>query len=201
MLIELLFNEPITFIILAAIFMMALTFHEFAHAYLANHFGDPTPRLSGRLTLNPLAHLDPIGTLLLFFVSFGWAKPVPIESHNFKRPIIDEIQVALAGPFANLLFAVVTGLILRFIALPPALEPALVLVVILNINLMVFNLLPIPPLDGSHLLKILISEEAYWQLVNVGPFILLGILIVGRDSLGIFLETIILPLAELIIGR
>ena len=122
MLIGLLLEEPLTFLILSAIFILALTLHEFAHALVANHFGDPTPRLAGRLSLNPLAHLDPIGTLLLFFVNFGWAKPVSIDARNFPRPIIDEIQVALAGPFANLFIAVVACLILRFVTVSPSIE-------------------------------------------------------------------------------
>ena len=201
MLIQLLSSNPLAFVILAAIFVLALTVHEFAHAFLADRFGDPTPRLAGRVTLNPLAHLDPLGTLLLFFANFGWAKPVPIDSRHFSRPILDEIQVALAGPFANLCLAVVTGIFLRVIPVGPTVVQAAIFIVVLNLNLMIFNLLPIPPLDGSHFLKILLGEEVYWRLAQIGPFLLLGVIIIGARPLSALLGNLIYPLAHLIIGN
>lgn len=138
--------------------IIAITIHEFSHAFVADHFGDPTPRSFGRVTLNPLAHLDPLGTLMLFFVHFGWGKPVPIDPYNLSKR--EEIYVALAGPFSNLLLAVVFALIIRFFPIP-----IFYIFIQTNVVLAVFNLIPLPPLDGSKILLNLLPEEhsLRWQ--------------------------------------
>jgi Zn-dependent protease len=102
-------------LLLAPPILLALTFHEFAHAYVANRFGDDTAKQSGRLTMNPLAHLDPFGTIMIFIVHFGWAKPVPVNPYNLRNPKKDMLWISAAGPFSNMVLALISGLLLRFI--------------------------------------------------------------------------------------
>jgi len=144
--------------------LIAVTIHEFSHALTADRLGDPTPRAMGRLTLNPLAHLDPLGTLMIFIAHFGWGKPVPIDPYNFKNPRRDEILVSLAGPTSNFIFMIAISLIIRFIPMS-IFSYVLYTFAITNLYLGVFNLLPIPPLDGSKVFLNLMSiEKAYeWQ--------------------------------------
>ena len=153
--------------------LLALTLHEFAHGYVAYRLGDPTARNAGRLTLNPLSHLDPVGTLAFIFIKIGWAKPVPVNPIYFKNPRQDMLWVALAGPASNLVLAVLSAVLLRFIAAIVGLLPSspliaavlipfswmLVASVWINLVLCVFNFLPIPPLDGSRILSGLLPEE------------------------------------------
>lgn len=179
----------IVFLILILIFSIVI--HEVAHGWMAYHLGDPTAKHAGRLTLNPLKHLDPFGSvilplLLILFarlsgggIIFGWAKPVPINPYNFRDQRWGSAKSALAGPGANLLVAVFFGLIMRF--LPSLIAvPSLYLIfgyiVFINLLLALFNLLPIPPLDGSHILFALLGnrgEEAKLFLQQYGMFILL----------------------------
>ena len=165
-------------------FLLALTVHEFFHAYFADQFGDPTARHMGRLTLNPIAHLDLFGTLLPIFLIltrspfvFGWGKPVIVNPNNFKKPKIDNITVSLAGPMSNFGLAVIAGLVIRFAPLPPALEYFFATVMVINLVFMVFNLIPIPPLDGSKILSLFISESAYLLLQQFGIFLLLMLIL------------------------
>ena len=126
--------------------IISLTIHEFAHALVADKLGDPTPRANGRLTLNPLAHLDPLGTLALIFFHFGWGKPVPIDPYNLRNPRRDEVFIAAAGPISNLLIAATISLFYHFLPLIPEFVFTIVAV---NITLALFNLIPLSPLDGS----------------------------------------------------
>jgi len=144
--------------------LIAVTIHEFSHALTADRLGDPTPRAMGRLTLNPLAHLDPLGTLMIFIAHFGWGKPVPIDPYNFKNPRRDEILVSLAGPTSNFIFMIAISLIIHFIPVS-IFSYVLYTFAITNLYLGVFNLLPIPPLDGSKVFLNLMSvEKSYeWQ--------------------------------------
>ena len=130
--------------------VVVLTLHEWAHAFVATRLGDPTPERFGRLSLNPLRHLDPLGTLALFLVGLGWAKPVPVNPRNFKNPIWDEGLTALAGPLMNLIVAIFAGALSVFLSSFPELELFFGAVLDLSLYLMIFNLLPFPPLDGSH---------------------------------------------------
>ena len=152
MLIQLLFKDPLSFLIVAVAILFALAIHEFFHAWMAYYLGDNTAKDQGRLTVNPLAHLDPFGTLLLFIVGIGWGKPVPFNPYNLRNQKWGPALVGLAGPGSNFLMALIVGLSLRF------LEPTnlafiffLSFFVWINLILGVFNLMPIPPLDGSHI--------------------------------------------------
>jgi len=151
------------YVFLIIVLILSIVIHEVAHGAMAYHLGDPTAKYAGRLTLNPLKHLDPIGsifvplTLILVRspILFGWAKPVPINPYNFRDQKYGSLKVSLAGPGANLAIAIFFGLILRFIHLPisfAGLNLMFSYIVYINILLAVFNLLPIPPLDGSHIL-------------------------------------------------
>lgn len=175
--------EEIIFII---IILIVITVHEFSHAAAADLMGDPTPRLAGRLSLNPIKHIDPIGFLMLLLVRFGWAKPVPINPYNFKDPVRGEMLVSFAGPLSNFLCAWVVAVLMRFF--PAAFYWNEYVQVIaanfiwFNLALGVFNLLPIPPLDGSHILEPFIPYEYRQMLEQYGFFILIFILIFPPTS-------------------
>lgn len=171
--------DPTTLVHVAAALVVAATVHEFAHAYVADRLGDPTPRSQGRLTLNPLAHLDLVGSLLILVAGFGWAKPVQINPMNFRDWRRDTIMVAAAGPLANLtlLFALGVPYKLGMLAFGGSGVDLLLLMTIrINAMLAVFNLLPVPPLDGSKiLLGVLPGAQAasYARLQPFGVLILL----------------------------
>ena len=179
-----LFRVPIeVLILLIPVLVFALVFHEFSHAWVANKLGDPTARYSGRLTLNPLAHLDPFGSLMILFVGFGWAKPVPVDSRYLANPRVDMMKIAIAGPAANLLLAFVGGTIIR----TGLVDGSITLMILLrftqiNIMLAVFNMIPIPPLDGSQIFSGIMSRknpELVYKLQMYGPQILLGLFMIG----------------------
>ncbi len=175
--------------------MLAFSLHEFAHAYVAYKFGDPTAKNQGRLTLSPLSHLDPIGTVAIFLVGFGWARPVPVNRYHFKNPRLAGILVSIAGPLSNLFLAIV-GLIIwyssvRFGVLdmvPPAVSQTLQdffqVFLGLNIVLFVFNLLPFPPLDGYRIIEDLSPPSVratLTQYENYGALIFLILVITPLD--------------------
>ena len=179
-----LFRVPIeVLILLIPVLVFALVFHEFSHAWVANKLGDPTARYSGRLTLNPLAHLDPFGSLMILFMGFGWAKPVPVDSRYLANPRVDMMKIAFAGPAANLLLAFVGGTIIR----TGLVDGSITLMILLrftqiNIMLAVFNMIPIPPLDGSQIFSGIMSRknpELVYKLQMYGPQILLGLFMIG----------------------
>ncbi|MDI6883465.1 MAG: site-2 protease family protein [Patescibacteria group bacterium] len=153
MLIQLLFSNPTLFFMATLSILFALTLHEYSHAQMAYFLGDPTPGELGRLTVNPLAHLDPFGTIFLFLFGIGWGRPVPFNPLNLRNQRWGPALIALAGPLTNFLMALVVGLILRFLSLTNSnLIIFFSIFVWLNILLGVFNLMPIPPLDGSHII-------------------------------------------------
>ena len=169
--------------------LLALTIHEYMHGYTAYRLGDPTAKNNGRLSLNPLVHLDPIGTILLIVAHFGWAKPVPVDPRYFRNPRRDMMIVSIAGPAANLAMALLTGfiiLIINTLRIPIHDIAARMLIINMDINviLMAFNLLPIPPLDGSKIMFGLfnIRAETQYTLSKYGPMILLGVIMLGRFS-------------------
>ena len=178
-----LFRVPIEILILLIpVLVFSLVFHEFSHAWVANKLGDPTARYSGRLTLNPLAHLDPFGSLMILFVGFGWAKPVPVDSRYLANPRVDMMKIAIAGPAANLLLAFVGGTIIRTGLVSDSITLMILLFTQINIMLAVFNMIPIPPLDGSQIFSgIMIRRypELVYKLQMYGPQILLGLIMIG----------------------
>jgi len=191
--------------------LFALTFHEFSHAYVATRLGDPTARLLGRLTLNPVAHLDVMGTLVFVMTQrIGWAKPVPIDERYLQHPRRDIMYIALAGPISNLILALLFGTIVRFAAPMQAtsVAPRVLLVmaegsVIVNLGLMAFNLIPIFPLDGSRILTGLLPRlwaERYRELDRVGPFVLLGIVVLGMTT-GVNLFSYVVYPVIYVLGR
>lgn len=199
--------EKIPYVIITL--MVAFTFHEFAHAYVAYKFGDPTAKRQGRLTLSPLAHLDPFGTLLIFIAGFGWARPVPVNRSFFKRPRLAGILVSVAGPLSNLVIAFLGTAIWYILlaanaltALPDSyvnsLQAFFNIFVSLNVMLFIFNLLPFPPLDGyriiedlspAHIRAKMTQYESYGMIVflilvitPLDGYIIQPIFDVGRTS-------------------
>jgi Zn-dependent protease len=187
--------------------LFALTFHEFAHAWSAKKLGDNTAERMGRLSLNPLVHLDPTGTVMIFITvmsgfGIGWAKPVPVDPNNLRNPRQDMLWIALAGPVSNIILAVVFTAI--FTSLTPAagltdlFRQMLLIGISINLVLAFFNLIPIPPLDGSKILMGLLPEaqaRQYSQLEMYGPMLLIGV-IVGDQMLrlGIIRTIISVPM-------
>ena len=184
--------DPAFLLYLGIALIVAATAHEFAHAYVADRLGDPTPRSQGRLTLNPLAHLDPLGTLLILLAGFGWAKPVQINPANFQDWRRDSIIVAAAGPLANVTLLFVLGLpyklgLLEGGPLGASTVSRLLLVMIqINAMLAVFNLIPVPPLDGSKILMGLLPPAQAVSYARLQPYgVLILLLLVMTRSLGV----------------
>ncbi len=180
--------DPAVQVILLPVIIFALSFHEFAHAWAAFRLGDPTAKSYGRLTLNPLAHLDPFGAIVLYLVGFGWAKPVPVDYRYLANPKRDMLWISLAGPVSNLSLALVSGLLLRFLWTAGIISGsgvlATVLVMSLQINLVLcfFNFLPVPPLDGSKILAGLMppgNNEFLYKLEMYGPKVLFAVILIG----------------------
>jgi len=179
-----LFNLPAQILVLLIpSLMFALSFHEFSHAWMAKKCGDDTAANLGRLSLNPLAHLDPIGSLMILFVGFGWAKPVPVNSFSLNNPRKDMMKIAAAGPAANLLLALIASLIFRasnIIGLN--LDYLLFYFIQINISLAVFNMIPISPLDGSQIFTGYLSKnnpDLAQKIQSYGPQFLLGLILFG----------------------
>ena len=159
-----------------------ITVHEAAHAWVAFKLGDPTAKMEGRVSLNPLRHLDVLGTLMIFIAHFGWGKPVPYNPHNLKHPKRDAALISMAGPFTNLATAFLIAFLMKYIPqMPTFIFETLRAIFNLSIILFLFNLIPIAPLDGSKFLALLIprsKEDWYQHFLSKGPMFLI-ILIVG----------------------
>ena len=192
-------------IILLPILIFSLCFHEFSHGYIAYKLGDHTAARNGRLTLNPLAHLDPIGSLMILFVGFGWAKPVPVNPVNFSNPRVDMMKVAFAGPASNLLLAFTGGLMMRLVNIAGLLQSemfiqTLYFFIFINISLAVFNMIPVAPLDGSQIFGNMISKnnpELAWKLQMYGPKILMGIILIGMVTPFSVLGFLMMPFVKM----
>ncbi len=176
----------LSLIISLPVIVFSLSFHESAHAYVADKLGDPTARNLGRITLNPIKHLDPIGTLCMIFFHFGWAKPVPINARYFEKPKRDMALSAVAGPISNLILSVI-GLILYaisleiYVAYTSNLTKMICLLFsslyYLNLYLALFNLIPIPPLDGSRLAFIFLPDKFYWGVMKYERIIMIVMMV------------------------
>lgn len=206
--------EPRTIVLAFIGLLLALTVHEAAHAWAASRLGDQTARLQGRLSLNPLVHIDPIGTVLLPLLAMttgapilGWAKPVPVDGRNLKHFRRDFMWIALAGPASNLVLAVLASLLLRSLPLLPVSLGAVAIVepvgqfayrfFIINILLAVFNMIPVPPLDGSNIVAALLPPRLAFkwdQVRQYGIFILYGLMLTG------VLGTLIGPPSRFLVG-
>ena len=209
---DLLIKNPPVFVIAAITLLIAITIHEASHAFVSDKLGDPTAKLMGRLSLNPFAHLDPLGTLFLFIIGFGWGKPVPVDPFNLRNPRRDSALISLAGPASNLITAVLFSFLLKILILLPI--PILILDTIYvifaflttwSVVLAIFNLLPISPLDGFKIVGGILPKNLanQWdELENYGIFFLIlmlfpfgnGSLIINLiDPIKSFILNLLLP--------
>ena len=187
--------------------ILGLAFHEFGHAFVSSKLGDPTPRRQGRVTLNPLAHIDPVGLLCLLFAGFGWGMPVEIDPRYYKHPRRDEFLVSIAGVVMNLILAVLFTLVLHFIVVSDlgffytgrgaAVIQVIQYTIFVNVMLMVFNLLPVPPLDGFGILTQILDLKRYswyYTVYQNGFFILMLLIIFGGT------DFVLTPLIQLVMS-
>lgn len=180
------YSDPVIFILLLFAILISLTVHEFSHAFAAHKLGDDTAKFLGRLSLNPKAHLDLMGSLAFLLFGFGWGKPVPVNKFLLKNPKRDLMIVALAGPLSNLVLVIITGLVLKvalaFFAINNFLIIFLLLCFQLNVILMVFNLIPLPPLDGYNILSYLIPDKYRPFYVRYGYYMFFALIFVSIVS-------------------
>jgi len=204
-LLKLLMSDPVAFLLLIIPLLYSVVLHEVAHGWVANRLGDPTAKWLGRLSLNPLKHLDPVGTLMLFLAGFGWAKPVPINLNNIPNPRKGLILVSSAGILANILLAFGALLIYRLLGLSPTGISSVILYTLANINitLAALNLIPIPPLDGSKILMGFAPLEVRYLLARIAPYgflIIVALLFLGLLSTFIaFFRGIIITLIKILL--
>lgn len=176
-----LFTNPIIFLIWAVSLVVALTIHEYAHAKVADTLGDPTPRANGRVTLDPRAHLDPLGTVLILIVGFGWGRPVEFDPYNLRNPKRDTALIALAGPASNIILAIILSIVSNFFVAGSLLAGVIPFMIMINISLAIFNLVPVFPLDGEKILKGLLPHDLAVEYENLmrqyGTLILIMLLL------------------------
>ncbi|MCX5814817.1 MAG: site-2 protease family protein [Proteobacteria bacterium] len=204
-LINLLFKDPLAFVLVAIPLLYSIILHELAHGWVAYKMGDSTAKWLGRLSLNPIKHLDPIGTIMLFVFGFGWAKPVPVNFNNLRDERKGIIFVSAAGIVANIILAFFSFLLLRLLTPSPfgILSTILYYFAQINIMLAAFNLIPIPPLDGSKILMGFLSRKAQYTLERIEPygmFIIIALLYLGvLNPLIVFLRQAILSVIGILL--
>lgn len=192
-----LLSNPLVFVFSLLSLVVAISIHEFAHAYAADRLGDPTPQLQGRLTLNPLAHLDPIGTLMILFAHFGWGKPVQFDPFNLRNPRRDSAIISLAGPLTNFIFAALCSVLLHIVdfyhltmmgsffgVIMALLVGLLQSFIVLNVSLGVFNLVPIHPLDGFKIVEGILPDEYARQWHELEGYGMIFLLFLAFPILG-----------------
>ena len=184
------------------VLLFAITIHEYAHGRAALWLGDPTAKRMGRLSLNPLPHIDPFGAICLFLFNFGWAKPVPVDPRYFKNMRKGIIFMSLCGPLANLLAAFMAGMLIRYLFFSwHVYQMALFYSLFMNLGLGLFNLLPLPPLDGSHVLENILPPEAaqkFRRAGRYGPILLIGIIMLDNfANTGILKQILLGPMKYL----
>lgn len=198
-----LFNEPYSLIFFIVALVIAITFHELSHALAAVFLGDITPKLEGRVSLNPLHHLDPLGSLFILLAGFGWGKPVPFNPNFVKHGRWGVAIIGAAGPLSNIFIAFVFILALKTGMVPLFFAQLFLVIIFINILLAVFNLLPIPPLDGSKILQAFLPESKQYIIEHMerqGPIVLLFIILADR-LLGLnILGSIISPIFNFVLG-
>lgn len=202
-----LFNNPFSFFVWILALLVAITIHEASHAFVADRLGDPTARLMGRLTLNPLAHLDPLGTLFLLLARFGWGKPVPFDPFNLRHPRRDSALISLAGPSSNLILASALSIFLRIVPYFPLphfafllIQAFLIPIIILNVGLAIFNLLPVHPLDGFKIVTGFLPKNLAYQWQELEPYGLFFLLLLLLPlSGGPLLINILGPIVSIIL--
>ncbi len=206
MLLSLLFNQPLLFMIAAGGLLLSITIHEFAHAWVADKLGDPTPRYQGRVSLNPLVHLDPLGTVMLLLVGFGWGKPVEFDPYNLKNPMQDAAKIALAGPVSNLIAALLLSLAISLEQTGTLIDLVLQSMLYINVVLAVFNLVPIHPLDGGKILIALLPKQTALEfdtfMHRYGNMILLLMIVpwAGRSPVSLLISPIITQVTRLLLS-
>ncbi len=213
MLLSTLFQSPLSFVIFVSVLLVTLAVHEYAHARAADELGDPTPRLMGRLTLNPLAHVDPIGSLMILLVGFGWGKPVPFDPYNLKNPRKDSAIISVVGPASNFIMAIVGAILLRvFMNVDAGILSSLSILILpffvqINLVLGLFNLLPFAPLDGFKVVGGIIPEDQakeWYSLEKYGMLFLLAFILPlagNRSMLDIVLDPAVSYLYQLLVPR
>ena len=197
-----LLSNPLAFLIFFPALLLSISLHEFAHCYVTDKLGDPTPRAKGRLTLNPLVHLDPLGTIAIVLTGFGWGRPAPYDPYNLKEPVRDTALIAAAGPAMNFLIVGLMSLLIKSGLGGELVAVFASMLIFLNLALAIFNLLPVYPLDGGKIMRALLPYQAsleYEEIMNkYGTFILILLVFPwagGRSAvsalLGPILETLV----------
>ena len=199
--------EPQIIVLLIPALVFSLSFHEFAHAWMAYRLGDSTAARMGRLTLNPISHLDLVGSIALLLMGFGWAKPVPVDTRYLQNPKEDMVKVAAAGPISNIILAIIAALALKFLfstgLITNSIKTFFIIFMQINITLAVFNLLPVSPLDGSQILSPFLEKkfgsDIVWKMQLYGPRILFFIILFSMVTDIHIFSFIITPIFNLFI--